>query len=482
MQNNSETPENNKIPALEYLFHPKTIAIAGVSSDTQGGGMGQSYITRFREVGFKGNIYPLNPSGGEVSGVKIHKSILDVPEDVDFVISAIPARHTPQLMADCAAKGVKLVHFFSAGFSELGNETGKKLESEIAAIAREAGIRITGPNGMGIYSPATGLSFDAGFTSQSGPVGFIAQSGRNSTFVIRDATTRGVYFSKVISYGNGVDLNESDFIEYFRDDPNTKIIAAYIEGVKDGRRFFRVLREAARVKPVIIMKAGITEAGSRAAQSHTASIAGSEVIWRAAVKQAGAIQVSSMEELVDMLLLFNFLDKPKGNNISILGFSGAAGIQATDSCVSAGLNVPLAPPEIQTELKEICAGDAGSIFKNPFDLWPKPGSRGVVAAIELITHWDKTDLLLVHMQFDINASVRPRVAKPYLDTLKKLGKDTRGKTIVVLDFIITPEAKKLSHEVQTEFAEAGFPVFPTTSRAATALGKFVKYYKDRETL
>ncbi len=475
MQNNTERPP------LDYIFHPRTIAIAGVSSDSGsgGGGMGRSYINRFREVGFKGNIYPLNPKGGEVSGVKIYKSILDVPEDVDFVISSIPARNTPQLMADCAAKGVKLVHFFSAGFSELGNETGKKLETEIAEIAKQAHIRVTGPNGMGIYCPSSGLSFDEGFSGKSGHVGFIAQSGRNSTFVIRDATTRGVYFSKVISYGNGVDLNESDFIDYFREDPDTKIIAAYIEGVKDGKRFFRVLREAARVKPVIIMKGGITEAGSRAAQSHTASIAGSEIIWNTAIKQAGAIQASSMEELVDMLLLFNFLDKPRGNNISILGFSGAVGIQATDSCGKAGLNVALAPPEMQAELKDICAGDAGSIFKNPFDLWPKPGSRGVVAAIELIVEWEMTDLLMVHMQFDINAAVRPRVAKPYLDTLKKLGKDVRGKTVVVLDFIITMDAKKLSHRVQAQFSKAGFPVFPTPGRAAAALGKFAKYYNDR---
>jgi acetyltransferase len=228
------------------------------------------------------------------------------------------------------------------------------------------------------------------------------------------------------------------------------------------------------------MKGGTTEAGSRAAQSHTASIAGSETVWNTAIRQAGAIQASSIEELVDMLLLFNFLDKPKGNNISVLGFSGAVGIQATDSCGKAGLNVAPAPPEMQAELKDICAGDAGSIFKNPFDLWPKPGSRGVVAAIELISRWDMTDLLMVHMQFDINAAVRPRVAKPYLDTLKRLGKDVRGKTVVVLDFIITIDAKKLSHRVQAQFAKAGFPVFPTPGRAAAALGKFITYYNGRE--
>ncbi len=479
MNSNSAADENKRKPALDYIFHPRSIAIAGVSSDSKEFSIANSFITRFRKAGFKGNIYPLNPSGGEVTGMKIYPGVRDIPEPVDYVVSAIPARNTPQLIADCAAKGVKLVHLFSAGFSELGNETGQQLEAEIAAIARQGGVRLSGPNGMGLYCPSTGLSFDDGFTRESGPLGWLAQSGRNCTYVIRDAITHGLYFSKVISYGNGVDLNESDFLEYFRDDPETEIIAAYIEGVKDGRRFFRVLKEAAQVKPVIVMKAGTTEAGSRAAQSHTAAIAGSETVWSAALKQAGAIQVHSLDEMVDLLLLFRFMSRPRGNNISIIGFSGGAGIQATDSCVNAGINVPLAPLEIQEKLKEICEGEAGSIFKNPFDLWPRRGARGTTGAIELIAGWDKTDLLMVHMQFDLSLANRARLAKPYLDTLTKLGNEIRKRTVVVLDFIITAEARKLSLEVQSAFAEAGFPVFPSSSRAATALGRFMQYYKDR---
>ncbi|MBN2074320.1 MAG: CoA-binding protein [Dehalococcoidales bacterium] len=476
------TPESvfkGQKPALDYIFHPKSIAVAGVSAETKGTGIANSYITRFEAAGFNGNIYAVNPSGGEALGRKIYPSLKDIPEPVDFVVSAIPARHTPQLISDCAEKGVKLLHLFTAGFSELGDETGDALETEILSIARQAGIRMTGPNGMGIYCPKTGLTFDEGFTKKSGNVGWIAQSGRNGTYVVREATMRGVYFSKALSYGNAADLNECDFIEYFRDDPDTEVIAAYIEGVKDGKRFLKVLKEAASKKPVVIFKAGHTEAGSRGAASHTASIAGSSAVWNAALKQAGAIQVYSLEELVDMLVLLDFLSPPAGRNISIVGFGGGAGIQAADACTDHGMNVPISPQELQDELTEICGGRAGSIFKNPYDLWPKAGSKGTSAAIESISGWEKTDLMLVHIQFDLNPSVRNMMYKPYLDTLKRLAPEIKHKTVVVLDFILSAEAKKLSLEVQSVLAGEGFAVFPSVNRAALGLGRYITYFNRR---
>ena len=466
-------------PALDYIFHPKSIAVAGVSAETKGTGIANSYITRFEAAGFTGNIYAVNPSGGEALGRTIYPSLKDIPEPVDFVVSAIPARHTPQLISDCAEKGVKLLHLFTAGFSELGNETGNALETEILSIARQSGVRMTGPNGMGIYCPKTGLTFDEGFTKKSGNVGWIAQSGRNGTYVVREATMRGVYFSKAISYGNAADLNECDFIQYFRDDPETEIIAAYMEGVKDGKRFLKVLKEAASEKPVVIFKAGHTEAGSRGAASHTASISGSSAVWNAALKQAGAVQVYSLEELVDMLVLLNFLSPPSGRNISIVGFGGGAGIQAADSCTDRGMNVPLSPEALQDELAEICGGRAGSIFKNPFDLWPKAGSKGTSAAIESISEWEKTDLLMVHIQFDLNPSVRNMMYKPYLDTLKRLAPEIKHKAVVILDFVLSAEAKKLSLEVQSALAEEGFAVFPSVNRAALALGRYIDYHSRR---
>ena len=467
-------------PALEQLFRPETIAIAGASAEPRGTSIGNSFIKRIEDMGFKGRIYAVNPSGGEVGGRRIYPSLLDIPEPVDFVISAIPAKHTPQLISDCAEKGVKLVHLFSAGFSELGNETGVALESEVVQIARDAGVRLTGPNGMGIYSPGTGLAFDEAFSRKPGNVGWLAQSGRNGIYIVRDALLRGVYFSKAISYGNGADLNESDFIDYFSDDPETDIIAAYIEGVKDGRRFFRILKEAAAKKPVIILKGGNTEAGSRGVASHTASIAGSDAVWSAVCKQAGAIRVNSLEGLADLLPVFNFLQPPKGRRVSIVGFGGGAGVLAADICTDNGMSVPASPPELQVKLRDMCGGDAGSIFMNPFDLWAGAGTNGISGALEAIAGWDKTDLLLVHIQFDLNPSIREMVYKPYVSTLTRLASKLNYRTAVVLDFVVTAEAKKLAIDVQSTLAEAGYAVFMSITGAATALGRFIDYHeRDR---
>lgn len=468
-------------PELDFIFHPETIAVAGVSAEPRGTGIANSYISRFEKAGFKGRIYAVNPSGGKAMGREIYPNIKDIPESVDFVVSAIPARYTPQLIADCAEKGVKLVHMFTAGFSELGSETGKTLESEVLSIARKSGIRLTGPNGMGIYCPETGLTFDEGFTTKPGNVGWLAQSGRNATYVVRESTLRGVYFSKGISYGNAADINECDLIRYFSEDPDTGIIAAYIEGVKDGERFLSTLKEAAARKPVIIFKAGNTEAGSRGAASHTASISGSNLVWNAALKQAGAVQVYSLDELDDMLVLFTYMAPPKGRNISIVGFGGGAGIQAADACASQGMSVPASPGDLQEKLKETCGGEAGSIFKNPFDLWPKAGSGGVVDALQLIAEWEKTDLLLVHIQFDLNPTVRDIMYKPYLDTLVRLAPRIRHQTVVILDFIVSWEAKKLALEVQSKLAEAGFAVFPSVNSAALALSRYINYH-DRKNI
>jgi acyl-CoA synthetase (NDP forming) len=208
---------------------------------------------------------------------------------VDYVISTVPAKAAPGLIAECARKGVKAVHFCTAGFSETGEEEGLRLEPQLAALSKKTGIRIIGPNCMGIYCPASRLSFNTDFPKESGPVGLISQSGGNTESLIRRVVPRGVRFSKAISYGNACDLNESDFLEYLAGDPETEIIGLYIEGVKDGERFPQILRKAAEKKPVILLKGGITEGGARAALSHTGSLAGSEVIWRSLCNQLGVI-------------------------------------------------------------------------------------------------------------------------------------------------------------------------------------------------
>ena len=362
---------------LEYLFHPRGIAIVGVSQNPAN--MGRRFLLPLIQFHYKGNLYPIGLEDSEIAGLKIYKSILDIPEPIDYVICCIPAPSTPQLVEDCVKKRVKVVQFFTSGFSETGEEKGKELEQKLVDIAHRGGVRLMGPNCLGIYCPSQGLSFlnTTPSLARSGQVGFLSQSGGNSRELIEIGSVRGIYYSKGISFGNACDLNESDFLEYFAQDKETKIIGAYIEGVKDGGRFFRALRAAARIKPTIILKGGRTEAGRQAVFSHTGSLAGNEIVWQAICQQTGAMLVNDLDEMMDLMLAFSYLKPyvprqikgvegrasfpivprqikgagdeghPYGRRLGLIGVGGGRGVQSADDCERAGLSVPSFPPEIR---------------------------------------------------------------------------------------------------------------------------------------
>jgi acyl-CoA synthetase (NDP forming) len=465
----------HKLP-LEYLFNPKSIAIAGVSDDLTKHSPGRSFLESLIDFGYQGKIYPVSPSGSEVMGLTIYPSVQHIPGRVDYVISAIPAPHTPQLVRDCAAKGVKAIQFFTAGFSEIENKAGGKLEAEILSLARENGMRIIGPNCMGIYCPGTGLTFalhvnEQGLPRQSGPLGFFSQSGGNSAYCIKEAAARGVYFSKVISYGNASDLNESDFLEYLTHDPETGIIAAYLEGVKDGPRFRKVLKAAAGQKPVVIYKAGNTESGTRATASHTSAMAGSDRIWEGFLRQAGAIQVYSIEELVDVVLLFSRDVSPKGCNAAVIGMGGGASVQAADDCSKAGLILPSLPSGIRRKLKDITQIEAGAIFSNPIDCWQYEKLPNI---LKTVAQLDEIDLIIMHMPFDCWPLIDNRIfIESYIDTIIHM-KDIIPKPMVVILHSHSSQASiKIAAGVRVKLLEAGFPIFSSFSNAARAIHRML---------
>lgn len=469
--------------SLEYLFSPKSVAVAGVSGDSNAWSAGRAFMKSLIDCGFKGSIYGVNPGGGEAFGLRIYQSLKHIPGTVDYVISAIPVQYTPRLVEDCAAKRVRAIHFFTAGFSEIGDEEGKRLESEILKIARHNDIRIIGPNCMGLYCPKTGLSFAAdfpeqiGFPKQSGPVGLISQSGGNSIYCIREASTRGVYFSKVISYGNAIDLNEIDFLEYLTQDPETEVIAAYIEGVRDGSCFMEALKEATSSKPVIILKVGATEGGARAAASHTSAIAGSDIIWSSLLKQVGAIQVFSMEEIIDMALLFLKSSPPRGRNTAVIGLGGGASVLAADDCYKAGLVLPMLPAHIRRKLKDISIVEAGRFFVNPVDI--NIGQPQIlIEAIKAIADWDGVDLLVVHMSLDGWALVDAKeLLKPSISSLTQLSGAIDKPAVVVIHSEATEQGKRLGSEVYALLNEVGLPVYPSIKRAAMAISRFLRYHE-----
>ena len=478
----------DKTPSLDFLFRPKTLAIAGVSANI--GSiltLPQRYIRSLIDFGFKGKIYPVHPAGGEIFGLKVYKDVEEISDSIDYVVSAIPARLTPQLLTGCTRKKVKAVHLFTSGFSEIEDEVGKILESEVVDITRKNGIRILGPNCMGIYCPAAGLTFAAdypeqrGFPSTPGPLGLISQSGGNTTYCIREATTRGIYFSKAISYGNAADLNESDFLEYLTDDPNTKVIAIYIEGVKDGPRFIRTLKRAASFKPVIIYKSGNTETGVRACASHTSAMAGSANTWNSFLKQTGAIQVNSMEEIVDVSLLFLKMSVPRGRNAVVIGVGGGAGVLAADDCTEAGLILPLLSQDVRQGLRKIYGSEAGSIFRNPVDVPGLSSKDMLVNAVKSIAASELIDIIIMHFPFDLWAlAYRKEMIGQYIESVVELASSVGKPMASVLHFCATIQSKQLAAEVQEKFVNSGLPVYPGFKRAASAINKYRQYHERGE--
>jgi len=327
--------------SLDGLFHPASIAIIGASSNP----IETGWVKRLLDFGYKGLIYPVNLKAKEISGIKAYPNMRDVPDLVKYAILNIPAENTPQAMRDCAAKGVKYVHCYTAGFAENGTEQGKQLEIELAQIAQDNGIRLIGPNCMGVYCPASGMTFSEDFPKEKGRIALISQSGAEASRLVFLCQDVNLYFSKAVSYGNAVDLDAPDFLEYLAKDTETDIIALYIEGVKNASRFMAAVKKCMEKKPVVILKAGLTADGAGVALLHTGSITGSKTDWKDLLKQTRAIPAQTMDEVADILQDVTRIKKLAGRRIAIVGRGGGIGVVATDICELAGLKVPPSAPK-----------------------------------------------------------------------------------------------------------------------------------------
>ncbi len=383
--------------SLEFLFHPNSIALVGITT-TEPWHWTRTFLEGLIEFEFDRPIYLVNPKGGEIRSRTVHTSLQDIPGRIDYVIALVNAQIAARLVEECAEKGVRAIHFCTAGFSETGEVERIKLESELVEVARRKGIRIIGPNCMGIYCPESRLSFSPAFPKESGPVGVISQSGGNSIYLVRQGALRGVRFSKVISYGNACDINENDLLEYLVHNVDTKIIALYIEGIKDGKRFRRALEEATKKKTVILLKGGATEGGARAVAGHTAALAGSRATWNALCQQLGIISVSSLEEMIDVLVTLLFLPTPCGRNAVLFGAGGGASVLIADEFESSGLRVPPLPPELIAQIREFTPA-AGNILRNPVDYSQAVMNLdGVGKTLDIVSRWEGSDFLVTFVR------------------------------------------------------------------------------------
>ncbi|MEK6645458.1 MAG: acetate--CoA ligase alpha subunit [Candidatus Firestonebacteria bacterium] len=349
---------------MEKFFNPKSVAIIGASHDEEK--VGGVILKNIIQYGFKGKIFPVNPKYKELKKYKCYSSISDIPEDIDLAIFIIPAKFIPKILEECGQKGVQHSLIISAGFKEIGPE-GIKLEQEILKIAKSFDMRIWGPNCLGLIDTTSNFNASfAGLMPIKGEIALISQSGALCTAILDWSINQGIGFSKVISMGNKADLNESDFLEAVAQDSNTKVIICYLENVVNGKRFIEVATRVSKFKPIVAIKAGVTQAGARAASSHTGSLAGSRIAYETVFKKCGILSVNSVEELFDIASAFVKTPIPNGRKIAILTNAGGVGILTADAIEKSGLYLAELSSETLESLQDFLP--PASNFYNPVDI------------------------------------------------------------------------------------------------------------------
>ncbi len=365
----SDAPATTSQHPLEPIFHPGSIAIVGVPREVSAPGGGGGFLLALLEHGFHEEkpLYLVNPNTEEIRGLPCYPSLLETPGPVDHVISSVPARAVEGLIEQSIEKGVRSIHFYTAGFAEIGDPELARLQEQLMARAIDAGIRVIGPNCMGLYVPGERIAFQTRCPTEPGNVMAISQSGGNAMDIIFGLALRGVRFSKLVSFGNAADVAAPELFDYAAGDPETEVVISYLEGADGGRALFEALRRCARVKPTIILKGGLTDAGARAANSHTGSLAGSRDIFEAMCRQTGAIRAETMTELHDLLIgVTTNLRHVQGPRAMMVGGGGGFSVLAADAMANVGVDLPELAEETTAELRRLMPV-AGNSVRNPID-------------------------------------------------------------------------------------------------------------------
>jgi acetyl coenzyme A synthetase (ADP forming)-like protein len=380
--------------AVRGMLAPRSIAVVGAGRKRKT--IGGEVFHNLMDGSFNGPVYPVNPGAEVVQSVRAYKSILDIPGPVDLAVIVVPAKLTMQAARECAEKGVHGMVVITAGFGETG-PAGKEMQRELMAIAREAGMRVIGPNCMGVINTHDDVRMNATFSPNApmqGNVGFLSQSGALGLAVIEYANTLNLGLSTFISVGNKADLSGNDFIQYWADDPATDVIALYLESIGNPRKFARISRKVGRQKPILVVKSGRSSAGARATSSHTGALLGaSDVTVDALFKQAGVIRTDTLGEFFDVATLLANQPRPKGNRVAILTNGGGPGILCADACEADGLIVPQVPDDIKAKLAEFLPADAG--LNNPVDMIAAAPGESYRKALKLLAEWDGIDAIII---------------------------------------------------------------------------------------
>ena len=434
-------------------------------------------------AGAKRKIYPVNLTAPEVLGIKAYNSVVNIPGSIDLAVIAVSARQVPTVIGECVGKGVKAAVIISGGFAETG-KPGGKLEVEVVKIARQGGMRFVGPNSMGHADTSSQLSTLA-WTREiaPGPVALISQSGNMGHRIIHNGMGSGVGFSKCISSGNEADLHLEDYLEYLARDETTTVITAYIEGLREGRRFFQLAREITLSKPMVVVKAGGTKQSARAVRSHTATLAGSDEVYAAAFRQAGVIRANDDDELCDVVAALLNQPLPRSNRVGILTIGGGLGVVAAETCEREGLDIaPLAPSTVEklnaylpprwsrgnpVDMAGISMTENPVIFSC---LWALMEDENVDAVLlQAPVGLDTKRLSTMFSAEEIRAFRKAEASN--LSLLSQQVKE-QGKPV----FMVKPAVEfATGPEVSSVFRREGIPVYPNPHRAARVLNHLAWY-------
>jgi len=475
---------NSQYGEMDRIFHPGTVAIIGASPNSDIATMAHM------NTKIKSRLYPVNPKYKEILGRKCYESILDVPVPVDYVILSISAAMVPAVISDCIKKGVKAGHIYSSGFSETGLKEGIELENKLRELA-QGKIRLIGPNCFGIYCPESGLSIVPESVEEEGGIGVVTQSGSVAESFSYYGKVKNLRFSKIVSYGNAIDLDCPDFLEYLADDPKTKVIAMYIEGARDGERLRKALNYAVARKPVVAIKGGLTDNGNRVARSHTGQMTGTPQVWRSLFAQCGVLQVNSYDELVNTMIAFSHTCLPESNRVALISNSGGFSVIQTDLCASEGLEMPKFSDETIGKLRKLVPL-AGTSIGNPLDAWPvyykvREDGGSIADIINVIASDRNIDALVV--QFDqyryIRRFFKDRVGD-HINTLTgvilkgvKVVRSSINKPVlfsIVLDaYSENAEERNYSLMMKSAFEKEGFAVYPALDSAMRSVARLYQY-------
>ena len=468
-------------PTIAEILDIKSVVIVGVSAK-----LGYYWVHSMLQWDHDIDVWLVSHKAGEVLGHTIHQSFDDIPKKIDYAIIAVPFKYVPQTLTQCHEKGVKGVTIFTSGFSELGTEEGKQREVEIKKQLDEYAMRAFGPNCMGLMYPEIGFAFTPTIKRLVGDVSFLSQSGGVGIATYTAGVAAGVGFAKVFSFGNQVDIKPQELLDYLREDDKTKVIGAYIEGAKNGREVLNALMKTAEKKPLVVLKGGRSNEGSRVASSHTGALAGKNEIWNAAFKQANVQTVDTLEDLVATLGIFSLSPKPKSRNVGLIAISGGTSVIYTDLCIEHGLKVLKTSQETIDKLDPLIR-DVGTGLGNPIDLAADYYvDQTTSEVIRLLGEEPNFDSIIieadVHNMYQVATILDAQdTLVDYWEIMAKAGKrvvDNQKKPVLVAIPDIAYSGPRA--DAWNIFVKNGLPVFHNVKQAVKALDKVRRYYEVAE--